>query len=122
MANEALLNAGLQISVSGSSFDTDADFDLVAQRLDVSSSLHICGTLATSTSAAALPLGSVTSCGLAAFKNRGATDIHIRAGSGGSNTITIPAGKGYVCYLATNTPYAVAASSTTTLEYCIWQQ
>ncbi len=122
MANEALLTVSLQIAVSGQSLDTDNDFDLACQRLDVGSTLHVRGVLATTTSAAAIDLGSVTSCGLAVFRNRGATNIHIRAGSGGTNVITIPAGKGYACYLATNTPYAVAASSTSNLEYCIWQQ
>lgn len=118
MASEITLSVAASFAKSGESFNTD-DLDLLGQTLDVSGSYYIRRTVLTSTSAAALDIGSITTCGLFIGINRGSVAVHIRAGSGGTNVITFPAGKGYACYLATNTPYAVSASSTAKFEYIL---
>lgn len=118
MADEISLSVAASYSKSGQDVDA-SDLDLIAQSIDVSGSHYIRRTMAVSTSAAALDIGSITTCGLLIGRNRGAQPVHIRAGSGGTNTITFPVGAGFAVYLATNTPYAVTSSSTSTLEYIL---
>lgn len=123
MSNELSFSAsfkytGLTVNLDG------LDFELVAQRLSVSGTPYVRGTLTTATtSATAIPLGGVSSCGWAVFKNLSANAFTIRAGSGGTAVLTIPAGFGYPIYLATNTPYAACASaSSSSLEFLILSQ
>lgn len=124
MAGTASLSvafSGLFSDPSGAAFDAN-DLDLLGQSLTISGTKYQRGIQATSTSAAALELGSVTTPGWLVAINRGATAIHVRSGSGGANVITFPAGKGYAVYLATTTPFLVAASSTPVLDYLVIDQ
>lgn len=118
MPNELSLSVAASYSKSGEDFDAVC-LDLIGQSITVAGSNHIHNTVTATTSAAALPLGSVVTCGLLIGRNRGAIAVHIRVGSGGSDAITFPAGKGYAVYLATSTPYIVAASSTSKFEYIL---
>lgn len=121
MANELNLSAVMRYADNGQELDS-LDFDLIGQLLTVTGTDHVRGTITASTSAAALDLGSCASCGILVAKNRGSVAVNIRAGSGGTDVLTFPAGIGYWCYLATNTPYAVTGSSTAVLEYLILEQ
>lgn len=118
MANELFLNAAVEFAKSGQSFDAE-DFDLVAQRLDVSGTKYIRGMITASMSAQALPIGNLGTLGLMVAKNRGSVAVNLRPSSTGATSITFPPGIGYPCYLSTSTPYVITVSSTAQLDYLI---
>ena len=118
MASELSLSVYASFAKSGQSFTTD-DLDLLGQTIDVSGSHYIRRTITATTTQAALDIGSITTCGLLIGVNRGAVAVNLRAGSGGTNTISFPAGKGFACYLATSAPYVITGSSTAVFEYIL---
>lgn len=121
MANELTLTSAVEFAKSLKYFNGE-DFDLVVQRLDVSGTDYIRGTITASTSAQALPLGALATCGLMIGKNRGSVQVNLRPSSSGTTCTGWPAGIGYWCYLTSNTPYVISASSTAEFEYLILEQ
>lgn len=67
----------------------------------------------------ALGLGDVSSPGISWFQNLGLTTISIRAGSGDVDVVNIEAGEWAMFRFATATPWAIADTNASDLEYFI---
>lgn len=84
----------------------------------------VSGVMDTSNVAAAIPIGSITNCGWARFKNLDSTnDISIRTGAAGADVIKLkPNDPAATLRLAANNPYAIASAGTPKLDYMIVEQ
>jgi len=81
----------------------------------------VSGVMDTSTTPAAIPMGSVATAGWCRMKNLDATnDITIRIGSGGADVVKLKANDPAMVFrLAANNPYATASAGTPKLDYMI---
>ena len=119
MAGELKLSASMRFDKSEVHFDSGG-MSLQDLSLTVSGSNFHHAIQSIGTSAAALGLGSVTTCGYAIFRNLSANTITIRSGSGGADVIKLKTGESSgPVRLATNTPYAIATVASSRLEYVI---
>jgi hypothetical protein len=87
--------------------------------IDLTGTTAIGGAATVTTSAAALPMGSVTSAGYAYFKNTGPTN-YVEIGVGSFTPfLKLKAGEAAICRLATNAPTARANTGSVVLQYYI---
>lgn len=117
MANEITVSARLQaIKASGPDFDRgygSLQFTLTGNK-------SVSAIQSIGTSAEALAIGEIGTCGWAIFENMDTTNyITIRAGSGAADVIKLKAGEIAVFRLASSTPYALANTAACLLRYTI---
>lgn len=116
MASEITISALLSFLKGG----RKAELGDVAFQVTMTGTDYVHATQSIATSATAISIGSITTCGWIAIRNKDATNyITIRAGSGGADVIKIKPGETQVFRLATNTPYAVANSAAVEIEYLL---
>lgn len=118
MADE--LTVDLKLSYRGATMSSAVTRQVVQALLSASGGHYQSGILTVTTSAIAIPLGSVTTAGYGYFKNLDDTNfIKIRAGSGGTDVVKIKPLESAVFRLASNSPYAIADTASCNLEYMI---
>lgn len=118
MANEITLNLKLS-ALKGSLNHTENPGTL---SVDLSGLVAAGGVTTLTTTAAAIPIGSVTSAGYAYFRNTGPTNfLEIGTGTGGSFVafLKLKAGEAAICRLGTNAPTARANTASVQLQYYI---
>lgn len=120
MASEHVISVDGSFAKSGESWNS-RDLDMLGQTSTVSGTNHHGGTATATTSVAPIDIGAVVTCGWLWLKNRGAWPIHLRIGSGGTNTIVFPAGIGYAVYLSASTPYVIAVGGSAKYEYKLFE-
>lgn len=89
--------------------------------VDLSGTTAVGGAATVTTSATALPMGSVTSAGYAYFKNTGPTN-YVEIGTGTGTFVPflkLKAGEAAICRLATNAPTARSNVGNISLQYYI---
>ncbi len=113
MANELALSCSLAVSTSGVLGFTQSEQATFLADLTAATGVFINGTMATSTSAAAIPMGAIVTASYAYFKNlASANNILIRIGATGADTIKLLPGESCVVRLAAANPYAISSAST----------
>lgn len=116
MADELTVITGLLFSKGG----LESQMDALRQTLDVSGSHYIRRSQSIGTSAEALDIGEITTCGYIAIHNKDATNfVEIRDGSGGADVVKLLAGETAVFRLATSTPYAIANTAACIVDYLL---
>lgn len=118
MANEITLNLKIA-TLKGNLNHTENPGTL---SVDLSGSTAIGGAATVTTTAAALPMGSVTSAGYAYFRNVGPTNyVEIGTGTGAGFVpfIKLKSGEAAICRLGTNAPTAKANVASITLQHWI---
>lgn len=91
------------------------------QRITMTGTTLVYGTMSVATSATAVPMGQVTAPGWCWFHNLDPTNyLTIRNGSGGADLLQLLAGESFWCRLiSTAAPYAVANTAACGLEYIL---
>lgn len=123
MANEITVTANLAantgsgvLGFSESETSSNVNFTLTA-----STGVYVKGSMATSTSPAAIPMGAIVTAKWGYFKNPDTTNsVTIRNGSGGAEVVSLPPGGVAVLPLKSSiAPYVTASASTPQVEYFI---
>lgn len=116
MANEITLSSMLSFLKGG----RQDEFGEFGQELTMNGTDYVRATQTIGTSAEALAIGDIGTCGLIAIKNKDATNyVTIRAGSGGTDLVKLKPGECFPFRLATNTPYAIANTAPVEIEYLL---
>ncbi len=120
MANELALSCSLAVSTSGVLGFTQSEQATFQANLTAATGVFINGTMATSTGAAAIPMGAIVTASYAYFKNLdGTNNIKLRIGASGADFALLLPGESLIVRLAAATPYAISAASTPQLYYFI---
>jgi hypothetical protein len=120
MANEITLNLRFRVEKTYLVDDFNPGTLLVTMTGDNATG----GAVNLTTSASALSIGSISTCGYAYFRNVGTVaDIEIGMGTGGSFVVfaKLKAGESCILRLGTNAPTARAVAISTTLLYQIFE-
>ena len=98
--------------------------NITSAQFNMSSGVYSEGVKSIATSATAIPLGGITSCGWAFFYNSDATNfLAIRNGSGGADVIKLKAGEiAMLPLLDACVPYAIADTAACLLEFLIFSR
>jgi hypothetical protein len=116
MADELTIVAGLEFAKGNVSIPSLGG----RQALDVSGTDCIKRTQTIGTSAEALDIGEITTCGWMFARNLDAANyVSFRMGASGADFARLDAGEWWALRLAGNTPYAIANSAPVTIEYAI---
>lgn len=121
MADELSLSFSLQFSKGGRYVDT-ANLSTLGQEIDVSGTDYIHKTQTIGTTAEALDIGDITTCGWIVVRNLDATnyiEISRATFTTGQGTVKVKAGEKAVFRLGSNTPYALANSSSVEIQYLL---
>jgi len=123
MADEISLSFSLSFSKGGRYVDT-SNFGSIGQEIDVSGTDYIHKTQTIGTTAEALDIGDITTCGIMVVKNLDASnyvEISRATFTSGQGTVKLKAGEKYPFRLGSNTPYALANTSPVEIEYMIFE-
>lgn len=120
MATELSITAALSGTTTGVLGFSQAEAESFTADLTVGTGVFVRGTMATSTSAAAIPMGAIVTASWALFKNLDSTNsIKIRIGASGADVVKLAPGESAVFRLAASNPYAISTASTPQLRYFI---
>lgn len=116
MASSARISAALQLLIDGT---VEEELSLAATTLAVTGRDYIKRSQIIGSSAEALDVGELGTCGLAFFYHTGkdgsgvavADTINLRTGSGGADLAKLKPGEVAMFRLAANTPHAIASST-----------
>lgn len=116
MSNEMTLTGILKF-LKG---DSNVLFNKSGVLLDVSGDDYVLLTQEIGTSEEALDLGDITTPGYGLFYNRDSTNfVKIRAGTGATDCVKIPAGGIALFMFASAAPFAIADTAACVIEYLL---
>jgi hypothetical protein len=121
MADEITLSLSFRFSKSGRYVDT-ADFGALGLEFDVSGTDYVHKTQNIGTTAEALSIGDIGTCGWMVVKNLDASnyvEISRATFTSGQGTVKLKAGEVAAFRLGSNTPYALANTAACDIEYIL---
>lgn len=117
MADEITLTAMLKLAISGQQTVQCAAEN---ESFDIAGAKKIHHVQAIGTSAEAIDIGDITTCGYCWLRNLDPTNfVTIRMGASGADVIKLKAGEVALFRLAASTPHAIADTGTCNLEILI---
>lgn len=123
VANAVTLTASLSC-YNPNSMTSAVSRSVTANTFNQIANPYIEGSMSVATGATAIPLGGVTSCGWAYFKNLDPTNyLTIRNGSGGADLAQLyPGESAWLPLITTCVPYALANTAACLLEYLVFSR
>jgi hypothetical protein len=123
VANAVKLTASLSC-YNPNSMVSSVGRSVTSDEFNQTASPYIESSVSVATSATAIPLGGVTSCGWAYFRNMDPTNyLTIRNGAGGADLAQLyPGESAWLPLITTCVPYAVANAGACLLEYMIFSR